>query len=138
MATSNFYESGNHGLNVVMTETEFDLTDTIDNIVGDLEDKGYSVSDIRMDTPRSFDTGMAYTVFKGHKVVAVLQVCAGYYEHANINVYTDVEAEIEYDRDEITHNKRDINRVVKVVKLYTTQYAKAYQFSNGETGYVQV
>lgn len=140
MATGNFYESGNHGLNVVTTETEFDLTDTIDNIVGDLEDKGYSVQDIRMDsTPRSFDTGMAYTVFnKNNKVVAVLEVCAGYYSDANINVYTDVEAEIEYDRDEITHNKRDINRVVKIVKLYTTQYAVTARFSNGETMYAKV
>lgn len=140
MATGNFYNSGNHGLNVIVTEDdEFAVTDTIDNIVGDLEDKGYSVSDIRMNTPRSFDSGMAYAVFnKDNKVVAVLEVCAGYYSDANINVYTDIEAEIEYDRDEITHNKRDINRVVKIVKLYTTQYAVTARFSNGETMYAKV
>lgn len=139
MATGNFYESGNHGLNIVFTPDEFSMDDTINDIVAELEDKGCSVSDIRMNTPHSFDTGMAYAVFnKNNKVVAVLEVCAGYYSDANINIYTDVEAEIEYDRDEITHNKRDIARVVKVVKFHTTQYAVTARFSNGETMYAKV
>lgn len=137
MATANFYESGNHGLNVIAMDYEEEAVDTLDNIESEL--KGYSFRDIRMDsTPRSFDTGVVYSVFKGHKVVAILELCSGYYEGANINIYTDEHLLDEYDRDEVTYNKRDIAKVVKAVKLYTTQYGKAYQFSNGETGYVQV
>ena len=137
MATANFYESGNHGLNVIAMEYEEEAVDTLDSIESEL--KGYSFRDIRMNSaPRSFDTGVVYSVFKGHKVVAILELCSGYYEGANINIYTDEDLLDEYDRDEVTYNKRDIAKVARAVKLYTTQYGEAYQFSNGETGYVQV
>ena len=54
MATANFYKSGNHGLNVIAMDYEEEAVDTLNNIESEL--KEYSLRDIRMDTPRSFDT----------------------------------------------------------------------------------
>ena len=143
MATGNFYISGNHGLNVVLTENEFDLEDTISNIVCELSSKGYSVDAVRnwVDTPRSFDTGLRYAIFnnKTGKNVALLEVCAGYYDHANINIYTGKELEdiVDYGYN-VTKDKRDIDRVVKCVELYTDKYLRTAIFSNGETIYEKV
>jgi len=137
MATGNFYESGDHGLNVISGDHEEAVADVVSNIVFDL--KKYSVDSIRINTPRSFDTGMAFAIFNDNsKVVAILEVCNGYYESSNINIYTKENLLNEYDREEVTYNKQDIECVVNAVKRNTTQYKKAYQFSNGETGYVQV
>lgn len=143
MATGNFYQSGNHGLNVIDTrDDEFALEDTISNIVCELSSKGYSVDSANhlIDTPRSFDTGLGYLVVtpKG-KYVAFLEVCAGYYEGANINIYTGQELEdiVDYGYN-VSKNKKDIDRVVKCVKLYTEEYVTTARFSNGETFYEKV
>lgn len=137
MATSNFYQSGNHGLNVIDdTEDEFIVEDTLANIVADLSSKGYSTDSIRIDTPRSFDTGKVFAIFNNKsKVVAILELCAGYYSGANINIYTEEHLDDEYDREDRTHNKRDVKRVVDVVKSYTVGYNRVATFSNGETIY---
>ena len=143
MATSNFYTGGNHGLNVIMVDYDEAVGDTFANIVADLEAKGYSVDSANHLTqaPRSFETGQGFLVYnKNSKIVAFLELCAGYYEHANIDVYTGDElidiSDDGYDYDnEVTKNKRDIDRVVKCVEAYTSGYKRVATFSNGETIY---
>lgn len=147
MATSNFFQDGNHGLNVIVTpdDDEMDTTveDTLVKIVDELSSKGYSVDDAKHLTqaPRSFETGTGYLVYnKNAKIVAFLELCAGYYSGANIDIYTGDDlidiSDDGYDyENEVTKNKRDIARVVKCVEMYTDGFRKKYQFSNGETWY---
>ena len=145
MATGNFYTGGNHGLNVILSEdeteglTQWDLGITIENIVSELSSKGYSVDSAKYLTqaPRSFETGQGFLVYnKNAKIVAFLEVCAGYYEHANVDVYTGDELIDINDYDnEVTKNKRDIDRVVKCVEMYTDGYKRVATFSNGEAIY---
>lgn len=147
MATSNFYQDGNHGLNVIVIpeDDEFDTTveDTPANIVAELSSRGYSVDDAKHLTqaPRSFETGQAFLVYnKNAKIVAFLELCAGYYSGANINIYTGEElidiSDDGYDYDgEVTKNKRDIARVVKIVKHHTEAFKRTATFSSGESIY---
>lgn len=145
MATSNFYQDGNHGLNVIVPDTddEMDTTveDTLVNIVDELASKGYSVDDARYlsQAPRSFETGQAFTVYnKDGKMVAMYELCAGYYSGANINVYTGDYLTDIIDDEDITKNKRDIARVVNVIQENTTGYKRTATFSNGESIYERV
>lgn len=147
MATSNFYESGNHGLNVILAEdeseglTQWDLGITLELMVDELAEVGYTVDDVKnwVHTPRSFETGIQYAVYNPDgKLTALLEVCAGYYEHANINIYTgetliDEIGDKEYYN--ITENKRFVKKVVDVVKRHTSRYNRTATFSNGETIY---
>lgn len=144
MATSNFYQDGNHGLNVIYTDYEEAVEDTLDNIVAELSSKRYDVDSANHLTqvPRSFETGLGYLVVtpKG-KYVAFLEVCAGYYHGANINIYTGreylddlINDGREYKSD-ITENKRDIDKVVKCVKAFTDGYKRTALFSSGEAIY---
>lgn len=143
MATGNFFTGGNHGINVIECDYEQAVEDTLANIVSELLSKGYSVDSANHLTqaPRSFETGQGYLVYnKKAKIVAFLELCNGYYEHANIDIYTGDElidiSDEGYDyENEVTKNKRDIDRVVKCVQLYTTQIVKVATFSNGETIY---
>lgn len=147
MATSNFYQDGNHGLNViVIPDDDEDSTiveDTLANIVSELTDKGYSVDDASHMTqaPRSFETGQGFLVYnKNGKTVAFLELCAGYYSGANVNIYTGQDlidiSDDGYDYDkEVTKNKRDIERVVKAIQAYTEGFRRVATFSNGESIY---
>lgn len=145
MATSNFYQDGNHGLNVIQIEDEDDtiVEDTLANIVAELSSKGFSVDDAGHLTqaPRSFETGQGFLVYnKNAKIVAFLELCAGYYSGANVNIYTGQElidiSDDGYDyENEITKNKRDIARVVKTVQDYTEGFRRTATFSNGESIY---
>lgn len=143
MATGNFYTGGNHGLNIIISDYDEAVEDTLENIATELSSKGYSVesADNLTQAPRSFETGIGYLVYnKNAKIVAFLEVCNGYYEHANIDIYTGDElidigdSDYEYEK-EVTKNKRDIDRVVKCVEIYTQGYKKVAQFSNGEAIY---
>lgn len=150
MATANFYQDGNHGLNVIVTndEDEMDTTveDTLVNIVSELSSKGYSVDDASHLTqaPRSFETGQGFLVYnKSGKIVAFYELCAGYYSGANVNIYTGQDlidiSDDGYDYDnEVTKNKRDIARVVNVIQQFTEGFRRTAQFSNGETWYERV
>ena len=147
MATGNFYTGGNHGLNVIIIPEDDEygtvVGDTLANIVAELSSKGYSVDSARHLTqaPRSFEIGQGYLVYnKNGKIVAFYELCAGYYGHANIDIYTGDElvdiSDEGYDYGgEITKNKRDIDRVVKCVEMYTGGYKRVATFSNGETIY---
>lgn len=147
MATSNFYQDGNHGLNVIVPDTddEMDTTveDTLVNIVEELSSKGYSVDSASHLTqaPRSFETGQAFLVYnKNGKIVAFYELCAGYYSGANVNIYTGKDlidiSDDGYDYDgEITKNKRDIARVVKAIQDNTESFKRVATFSNGESIY---
>ena len=143
MATSNFYQDGNHGLNVILTgddEDDTSVEDTLSNIVDELNEIGYSVDEAHIvNTPRSFDTGQQFLVYnkKGDKAIALLELCAGYYSGANINIYTGDSLYDETDEDyvEITKNKRDIAMVVKTVQNYTEGFRRVATFSNGESIY---
>lgn len=144
MATGNFYTGGNHGLNVIISDYDEAVEDTVANIVAELSSKGYSVDSANYLTqaPRSFETGQGFLVYnKNAKIVAFLEVCAGYYEHANVDVYTGMEDLDDLVNDgreyksDITKNKRDIDRVVKCVEMYTSGYKRVATFSNGETIY---
>jgi len=143
MATSNFYQDGNHGLNVIVPseDDELDTTveDTLINIVEELSSAGYSVDNVKnwVDTPRSFDTGQQFAVYnKDGKNVALLELCAGYYSGANINIYTGkvLKELLDYDH-EVTVNKRDVTRVVDIVKGNTQAFRRTATFSNGESIY---
>lgn len=146
MATSNFYQSGNHGLNVIIIPDEDEnnttVEDTLINIVDELSQMGYSLDNVKnwIDTPRSFDTGQQFAVYnKNGKIVAFYELCAGYYSGANINIYTGDELEFHIgDEDPITKNKRDIKRVVGVVKQNTEGFRRTATFSNGESIYERV
>ena len=143
MATSNFYTGGNHGLNVIISDYDEAVEYTLENIMAELSSKGYSVDSANHLTqaPRSFETGQGYRVYnKNAKIVAFIEVCAGYYEHANVDIYTGDELidiiDDGYDYgNEVTKNKRDIDRVVKCVEAYTDGYGRVATFSNGETIY---
>lgn len=147
MATSNFYENGGHGLNVIHDEDElgdFQVYDVLALMVDELAEVGYTVDDVKnwVHTPRSFDTGIQYAVYNPDgKLTAVLEVCSGYYEHANINIYTgetliDEIGDKEYYN--ITENKRFVKKVVDVVKRHTSGYNRVATFSNGETIYERI
>ena len=146
MATSNFYEDGNNGLNVIIIPDDEENTvveDTLANIVAELSTRGYSVDDAShmSQAPRSFETGQAFLVYnKNGKIVAFLELCAGYYSGANVNIYTGQDlidiSDDGYDYDkEVTKNKRDIARVVRVVKEFTEGFNRVATFSNGESIY---
>ena len=148
MATSNFFQDGNHGLNVIVPDTDDEMDTTVEdalaNIVVELSNMGYSVDNVKnwVDTPRSFDTGQQFAVYnKAGNIIALLELCAGYYSGANINVYTgqyltDV---LDVDIDEkVSMNKRDARRVVQAVQEYTTGYRRTATFSNGESIYERV
>ena len=146
MATGNFYTGGNHGLNIIISDYDEAVEDTLENIIAELSSKGYSVDSANHLTqaPRSFETGQGYLVYnKNWKIVAFLELCNGYYEHANIDIYTGDElidigdSDYEYEK-EVTKNKRDIDRVVKCVEMYTDGYKRVATFSNGETIYKKV
>ena len=143
MATSNFYQDGNHGLNVIITsdddEMDTSVEDTLQNIVDELNNIGYSVDNVKnwVSTPRSFDTGQQFAVYnKNGKNVALLELCAGYYSGANVNIYTGqlLKDVLEYE-NEVTNNKRDIARVVKVIQDNTEGFRRVATFSNGESIY---
>lgn len=142
MATGNFYTGGNHGLNVIIADYDEAVGDTLENIIAELSSKGYSVdsADHLTQAPRSFETGTGYLVYnKNAKTVAFIEVCAGYYEHANIDIYTGDELiDISDDSYEVTKNKRDIDRVVKCVEMYTDGYKRVATFNNGETIYERI
>ena len=144
MATSNFYEDGNNGLNVIIIDEEDNgdmvVGDTLANIVAELDKMGYSVDNVRnwVDTPRSFDTGQQFAVYNksGNRVIALLELCAGYYSGANINVYTgQYLKDVLDDESDVSMNKRDARRVVQAVQEYTTGYRRTATFSNGESIY---
>lgn len=143
MATSNFYQDGNHGLNVILTgddEDDTSVEDTLSNIVDELNEIGYSVDEAHIvNTPRSFDTGQQFLVYnkKGDKAIALLELCAGYYSGANVNVYTGDALDDETDEEyvEVTKNKRDVTRVVDIVKSNTQSFRRTATFSNGESIY---
>ena len=144
MATSNFYQDGNHGLNVIVIPDdadEFDTTveDTLINIVEELSSAGYSVDNVKnwVDTPRSFDTGQQFAVYnKAGRVVALLELCSGYYSGANVNVYTGQYLKDVLDDDtDVSVNKRDARRIVQAVEEYTTTFRRTATFSNGESIY---
>ena len=139
MATSNFYQGGNNGLNVIAIDYEEAVTDTMDNIEAELKASGYKVYEdgYLCQAPRSFETGIGYLVSrKDGKTVAFMEICNGYYEGANIDVYTgDKLKDINDDYTEITKNKRDVSRVMKIIEEFTEGYKKVAQFSNGETIY---
>lgn len=143
MSASNFYQDGNQGLNVIVTddEDEMDTTveDTLSNIVDELSSAGYSVDNVKnwVNTPRSYDTGQQFAVYnKAGKTVALLELCAGYYSGANINIYTGqmLKDVLDYEH-EVTVNKRDITRVVTIVKQNTEGFKRTATFSNGESIY---
>jgi len=144
MSAPNFYENGNHGLNVIHDEDEigdFQVYDVLGLIVSELADIGYSVDDVRnwIDTPRSYETGIQYAVYEPNgKLVAVLEVCTGYYSGANVNIYTgDLLVDELGDKEyyNISVNKKLYGKVVDVIKRCTTAYHKTAQFSNGEAIY---
>lgn len=143
MATSNFYQDGNHGLNVILIDdeesAEFIVGDTLANIVEELSNSGYSVDNVKgwVNTPRSYDTGQQFAVYnKAGKNVALLEVCAGYYSGANINIYTGQKLiDVIYYPDDVTKNERDIERVVRIVKVNTESFKRTATFSNGESIY---
>ncbi len=143
MSASNFYQDGNHGLNVILIDDENEddtaVEDTLINIVEELSSAGYSVDNVRnwVDTPQSYDTGQQFAVYnKDGKNVALLELCAGYYSGANINIYTgSMLKDIVDDEDEVTVNNRDIKRVVTIVKQHTEAFRRTATFSSGESIY---
>lgn len=152
MATGNFTQGGNGGINVIELENEFDYKDTIDNIEYELEAKGFTLSE-----SRELD-GDCTEVYKDNKLVAVLNVTPGYYEHANVEVYlvarmSDDELQDDFedltfdynsndgwvlDRSKFTRNKREADKVLKAVEMFTTKIVVTARFSNGETMYAKV
>lgn len=146
MATSNFYESGNHGLNVIHDEDElgdFQVYDVLATIVEELNIKQYSVTDVKnwVSTPRSYETGIQYAIHApNNRLVALLEVCTGYYSGANVNIYTglDLIDLLDVEDEPVTVNKRYIEGVVKAVKRNTAQYVRTATFSNGESVYESV
>lgn len=144
MATSNFYENGGHGLNVIHDDDELgdlQVHDVLALMVDELDEIGYTVDDVKnwVHTPRSFETGIQYAVYNPDgKLTALLEVCTGYYAAANVNIYTDSDlVDILGDKEyyNITENKRFVKKVVDVVKRHTVGYNRVAQFSNGEAIY---
>jgi len=147
MSASNFYQDGNHGLNVIVPDTDDELDtsveDTLINIVEELSTAGYSVDNVKnwVNTPRSYDTGIQYAIHApNNRLVALLEVCTGYYSGANVNIYTglDLIDLLDVEDEPVTVNKRYIEGVVKAVKRNTAQYIRTATFSNGESVYESV
>lgn len=153
MATANFTSGGNGGINVIETIDEFSVPYTLENIFYEMESKGYTLSDSCEFNDR--DTIDATEVYFENKLVAVLHVTAGYYEHANIEVYTvagmtdeemvdkfeDLVSEYDSDRgwyverSMFTRDKKHAKRVQSIVEKFTTKVVQTAQFSNGEALY---
>ena len=154
MATANFTHGGNGGINVIETDELTDTNDTLENINYELESKGYTLND-----SKAFSNTLDCTeVYHKGKLVAVLNVTAGYYEHANLEAYmvagmTDEEMVdefedlvSEYDADRgwyversmFTRDKRHAKRVQSTIDRHTTKVVQTARFSNGETWYAKV
>lgn len=156
MATSNFTSGGNGGINVIEIENDFDYDYTLENIFDELEAKGYTLSDSREFS--GGDTIDATEVYHNNKLVAVLHTTAGYYEHANMEVYMvagmtdeemvdkfeDLVSEYDYDkgwyveRSMFTRDKRHAKKVQSTIEAYTTRIVQTARFSNGEVWYEKV
>lgn len=152
MATGNFTLGGNGGINVIEVNNDFDYKDTVDNIMDELESKGYTLLD-----SRELD-GDCTEVYKDSKLVAVLNITLGYYEHANVEVYLiahmDDDSLQDYfedltfdynaddgwvlDKSKFTRDKREASKVLKAVETFTTKIEVTARFSNGETMYAKV
>lgn len=146
MATGNFYEAGNHGLHIIGCDSDgegFEVEDTIANITCELEAKGWSFDELsraEISVPRSFETGREWEVNdKAGKLVARISLAAGYYEHANLNIFTGDALLDELGEDKqywnMTTNKRSIKTLLDVIAMYTTAIKRVATFSNGETIY---
>lgn len=159
MATSNFSTGGNGGINVIDENEHFDtVSDTVGNVVDELDRMGYTSSDSREFNDR--DTLNATEVYYKGKLVAVLRVTAGYYEHANMEVYlvagmTNEELQEQFedltytynpdsfdgwvvDRSLFTRDKRHAKKVMDAVEEFTTKLRLVGVFSSGEAVYETV
>jgi hypothetical protein len=155
MSAPNFMQAGNGGLNVIKVEDDFDLTDTLENIIDSLEHEGFTVLDTNAFTSnRSYNAIDSGKVLYNNKVVGYYEVVAGYYADANINVYT-VRGMSEGDKDEFeddlriydqdkgwidyregyTIDKKLASKFVKAIQENTTQLIRTALFSNGEAMY---
>ena len=131
MSTSNFYDNGN---GIYSFSDETDATYLMDNIVEDLESKGYEVTMKRDD----------YVVTNSKNMIAaVLTVEGGYYEGGQILVTTDKDDLEEYNGWNGYYDSGDYvpcftkyhKRILKVVSDYTEKLSVAARFDNGETIY---
>lgn len=158
MATSNFTSGGNGGINVILDDEYGDSVKyTMDSVYDRLSELGYIMNDSRVFNDRdTLDATEVYT--KDRKLVAVLHVTSGYYEHANIEVYvvagmTDDEMVDSFeelvsgydlykgwyvDRSMFTRDKRHAKRVQRAIDSHTVKVVQTARFSNGETWYKEV
>ena len=131
MSTSNFFDNGN---GIYSFSDETDAMDLMDNIVEDLEAKGYKVTMKRDD----------YVVTNSKNMIAaVLTLRGGYYEGGQILVTTDKDDLDKYNGWNGYYSNGDYvpcftkyhKRILKVVSDYTVKLSVLARFDNGETIY---
>lgn len=130
MSTGNFFDNEN---GIYSFSDETDMTDLMDNIIEDLEAKGYEVTTKRDD----------YVVTKKNMIAAVLTIKSGYYEGGQVLVTTDKDDLEEYNGwngyysngEPVPCFTKYHKRILKVVESYTKKLSVLARFDNGETIY---
>ena len=145
MATANFYNNGNGGINAIMDGDE--VVENYILIKDELYSKGFMLYNYQDDS---------ISIHKDDKLVAVMSLEYGYYEGANVSLwlvadmteeemvyeFEDLVCNYSYDEDgwymarkKFTRNQKEKNKVLKTVERYTEKLNAVASLSNGEAIY---
>lgn len=144
MATANFYNSGNGGINAIMDSDS--VTEIYNLIEDELLFKGFVLHKYHNDS---------VAIEKDNKLVAVMSLEYGHYEGANvslwlvadmtveemINEFEDLVCDYSHEdgwyiaRKNFTRNQKEKNKVLEAVELYTEKLSVVASFDNGEVIY---
>ena len=144
MATANFYNNGNGGINAILDGDE--ASEIYDMIKDELSYNGFTLDDYQNDST---------SIHKDGKLVAVMSLEYGYYQGANVSLWlvadmTEEEMVYEFEdlvsdysdedgwymvRKNFTRNQKEKNKVLKTVERYTEKLNVVASFSNGEVLY---
>lgn len=144
MATANFYNNGNGGINAIMDGDE--VVENYILIKDELYSKGFMLHNYQDDS---------ISIHKDDKLVAVMSLEYGYYEGANVSLWlvadmTEEEMVDEFEdlvcdyshedgwymaRKNFTRNQKEKNKVLKTVERYTEKLNVVASFHNGEVIY---
>ena len=144
MATANFYNNGNGGINAIMDG--YEASEIYDMIEDELLYNGFTLCNYKNDST---------SIHKDGKLVAVMSLEYGNYEGANVSLWlvadmTEEEMVYEFEdlvcdyshedgwyiaRKNFTRNQKEKNKVLKAVELYTEKLNVVASFSNGEVLY---
>ena len=144
MATANFYNNGNGGINAIMDG--YEASEIYDLIEDELSYNGFTLENYQNDST---------SIHKDGKLVAVMSLEYGHYQGANVSLwlvadmteeemideFEDLVCDYSYEdgwymaRKNFTRNQKEKNKVLKAVELYTEKLNVVASFNNGEVLY---